>query len=239
MGKQLVFNIGDNVFKTKNDLKNFTKSILNKYSFNSPIDTIDYNFICELLKRHPEYDRKVGSGIKSIVIRPDGHWGKTRCFHIICIDGTETDFSYINCIDNDTSREPLRMFKLSARGAVEGQIITHLSNYIRRTIDGNNNVVCEMEKIRIKREEATVDHIPPLTFDKIVEGFIKMKNIDPSQIEYTGFGDNEYNKQFKDPYIKTQFATYHKTVAKLRVISKHNNLTQNKKNFSKQIEIKF
>jgi hypothetical protein len=239
MAMRQTFQIGDNYFKTKAEFKDFTKAILNKYELNKAIDTTDFEFISELLKRHPECERKIGSGIKDIVIRTDGNWGKTRCFHIQRTDGTETDFSYINCIDNDTSREPMRMFKQSARSAVKEQVVSHLSSYVSRTKDSTDNVVCQKSKTKIHKEQATVDHIPPITFDRIVNDFLQIKKIEPSQIEYVGFGDNEYNKQFKDESMRTEFANYHRQVAKLRVISRQENLTQKKKNFDEQITIEF
>jgi len=231
MAQRQTINIGDKTFKTKAESKEFIKTILNKYELLTPIDTIDFQFISELLKRHPEYERKVGSGINVIVIKMDGNWGKTRCFHIQRTDGTETDFSYINCIDNDTSREPMRMFKQSARSAIEEQIVSHLSRYLNRNIDSNNNVICQKSLKEIHRDQATVDHTPPITFDKILTDFLLINSIEPSQIEYIGFGDNEYNKQFRDEKIRIEFADYHRQVAKLRVISRHENLTQKKKNF--------
>ena len=239
MAQRQTINIGEKIFKTKAESKDFVKAILNKYELQNSLDTTDFQFICELLKRHPEYDKKLGVGITKIIIKLDGNWGKTRCFHIKRIDGTETDFSYLNCIDNDTSREPLKMFKQCARSAVKDQVVSHLSNYIRRTIDNDNNVVCEKSQLKIRREQATVDHTPPITFDKILNDFLKLKNIEPSQIEYTGFGDNEYNKEFKDEQIKSEFANYHRQVAKLRVISSDENLRQKKKNFNEQTELNF
>ncbi len=239
MAKRQAFFINDKTFKTKTELKDFVKAILNKYELNKAIDTIDLQFISELLKRHPEYDRKIGIGIKAIVVKIDGNWGKTKCFHIQRTDGTETDFSYNNCIDNDISKEPLKMFKQSARSAVKNQIVSHLSNYISRTKDNNDNVICQKSQTKINKGQATVDHIPPITFDRIVTDFILMKNIEPSQIEYIGFGDNEYNKEFKEENLRSEFAKYHKEVAKLRVISKQENLKQKKKNFNEQLKIEF
>ncbi len=239
MAKRQTFYIEGKTFQTKAEFKDFVKTILNKYELNKPIDAADFLFISELLKRHPEYDRKIGSGIKAIVIKIDGNWGKTRCFHIQRTDGTETDFSYIHCIDYDTSREPMKMFKQSSRSAVKDQIISHLSNYISRTKDRNGNIICQKSQAKINKEQAEVDHIPPITFDRIVSDFLLIKNIEPSKIEYIGFGDNEYRKEFKDENLKIEFANYHKQVAKLRIISKQENLTQKKKNFDEQLKIEF
>lgn len=192
MAKRQAFSIGDKMFQTKAEFKEFVKIILRKYEINNAINVEDLQFISELLKRHPEYDAKIGSGIKAIVVKTDGNWGNTKCFHIQRTDGTETDFSYITCIDNDRSREPIKMFKQSARSAVRDQIVSYLSNYISRNKDINDNVMCQKSQTKINKEQATVDHIPPMTFDKIITDFISIKKIDPSQITYVGFGDNEY-----------------------------------------------
>jgi hypothetical protein len=237
MAKRQTFNLLDKTFQTKADFKEFFKTILNKYDLNAAIGDTDLQYVSELLKRHPEYQKKIGSGINEIVIKTDGKWGKTRCFHIQRTDGTQTDFSYINCIDNEISREPMRMFRLSARNAVEEQIIAHLSSYISRNKDNTDNVLCQKSRTKIHKKNATVDHIPPMTFDKIVTDFLQFKKLDPSQIEYVGFGDNEYHKEFKDNNIKTEFENYHRHVAKLRVISRHENLTQKKKSFGQQIAL--
>ena len=234
MAKRQKFKLLDNTFKTKAEFKKFVKTILNKYDIDGVIDDTDFQYISELLKRHPEYEKKIGSGIKHIVIRTDGKWGKTRCFHILRTDGSQTDFSYINCIDNDISREPMKMYKASARSAVKKQISSFLSNYITQTKDYADNVISQKSNTKINTKDATVDHIPPMTFDKIANDFLQIKQLDPSQIEYMGFGDNQYHKEFREEAIKVEFEEYHRKVAKLRVISRHENLTQKKKNFEQQ-----
>jgi hypothetical protein len=239
MKERPTFEIAEKVFKTKTELKTFTKTILNKYVVNNSLDKSDLEFITELLKRHPEYENKIGKGINDIVVRTDMRWQKTKCFHIVRVDGTETDFSYLSCIDNDTRQEPIKMFKLSARSAIADQVVQHLVNYKSRMIDADGYMPCEKTRTKIKYEDATVDHTSPMTFNKIVEDFLTLKNIVVSEIEFTGFGDNEYYKQFKDENLKQEFSDYHREVAILRVISKQSNLTQKKKNFEHQTQINF
>jgi hypothetical protein len=232
MASNISLQIGDRCFKSKTELKTFVKAILHKYEIGVSIRNPDLDFISLLLKRHPEYSEKVGNGIQSIVVRKDKAWGKTKCFYIVRIDGTYTDFSYIHCIDNDTSQESIKMFKASARNAVSGQVIEYLKDYFKYGLDSENHFVCEISKIKVHKDQAHVDHIPPITFAKIVKDFIKSRNIDPAQIEFVGFNDNEFKKQFKNENLKTDFQNYHRQVAKLRVVGKRENLTQKKKNFN-------
>jgi hypothetical protein len=237
MRKTQAFQIGNKSFNNKASLILFIKGILNKYDLNACVNNDDLSFLKFLLTLHPDYLVKVGCGVKAIKIKLDGHWGKTRCFHILRIDGTETDFSYLNCINNSASKEPLKMFKEAARTAIAEQVVTYLINYIKRTIDSNGKVICEKTRTKILRQEAVVDHTPPITFDKIVMDFLEVKKLDLQQIEYHGFGDNEYNKRFKDEKLAKEFSEYHKRIAKLRVISKHQNLTQKKKGFGEQLQL--
>ena len=230
MGKPQKIEVGSRVFNTKAECLNYTKDILNKYNLEEHLNENDLLYILELLKRHTDYKIKIGIGVKSIVIRKDTEWGTTRLFYIIRHDDTGTDFSYPSCVNNDTSREPLKMFKLSARSAVKDQIEKHLMNY-KRTIDADGHVLCEKMGTKIKWSEAEVDHTPPLTFNSIVEKFMQTNNLEPSQVEYTGFDDNQYRKEFKDINLRGLFAEYHRSVANLRVISKQENLRQKRKNF--------
>jgi len=153
MAKRQVYNLLDKTFQTKADFTNFFKTILNKYELNVAIDNTDLHYISELLKRHPEYDKKIGSGIQEIVIKLDGKWYKTRCFHIIRTDGTQTDFSYLHCINNDTSREPIKMFKASARSAVEEQIRSYFLDYISQNEDSNGNIICQKSQTKIHKKK--------------------------------------------------------------------------------------
>jgi hypothetical protein len=68
---------------------------------------------------------------------------------------------------------------------------------------------------------------------------LEVKKLNPADIEYDGFGDNEYNKKFKDKILEVEFSNYHKQVARLRVISKHENLIQKKKGFVSQLSIQY
>ena len=239
MRKVNILQIHNITFASNTELIEYVKNILHKYNLNEFIDIEDRTFLSCLLQRHPEYVSKVGSGIEEMFIKLDGRWKKTRCFHILRTDKSQTDFSYLKCISNNISGQPLKMFKDAARTAVKNQVLTYLINHNRKTIDSNGTVVCEKTRQRIPKEVATVDHTPPKTFDKIVSDFIQIKNINLFVIEYDGLGDNQYHKQFKSQSLSDEFSAYHKITAKLRVISKAENLSQKKKGHNEQLSIAF
>ncbi|WP_404977818.1 DCL family protein [Asticcacaulis sp. BE141] len=70
--------------------------MLSRYSIGDVLNENDTTVLSALLKRHPDYDRKVGSGVARFdVILAD--YG-THCFRIIRTDGTKERFSYPTCI---------------------------------------------------------------------------------------------------------------------------------------------
>jgi len=230
MARNEPIEIGTRVFKTKAELKELAKSILNKYGIGQTLDESDFGFVLELAKRHPEYNsRLVGSGIEKITVRLAPPW-KTRCFYIIRRDGSSTDFSYDHCINNDTANEPSKMFRQAARRAIKDQVVKYVSNYRKQTQDKDGNIICEATGVKLKMYEEEVDHVSPLTFDEIVNNFVGLKRIDLSKVGYTGLGDNEVEKHFADENLRNEFAEYHKSVARLQVVSRTHNRTQKKKN---------
>lgn len=228
MGKSIEIHIAGQVFRNKTSLLAFLKIMLNKYELEETINENDLNFLTALLERHPEYLLKIGSGIDRIVIKKQGKY-QTRCFIIVRTDKSTTDFSYAHCVNNDLTNEPKRMFNASCRSAVDPQVKEFKFRNILRKVDGSYYVICQITKNELSLDEAHVDHTPPLTFDNIVNDFIKKRNLNPSKIQYMGFDDNESDKRFEDSSLEITFAEYHREVANLRMINKFDNLKQNKK----------
>ena len=94
---------------TKIYKKERCQEILNK----GFISVEDENFLLELIKSHPNYELKVGNGILEFFIKKT-QWGNNG-FYIKRIDATETDFSYIQCL-NPTSK--LQNIKTACRSAI-------------------------------------------------------------------------------------------------------------------------
>lgn len=228
MRKASTFEIHDQTFNTQSSLKMFIQSILHGSGIELPVSNYNFEFLSKLLDRHPRRDEKVGVGIKSFIVRKD-IYGRTKCFWIVRLDGTETEFSYDKCIKGNKVTNPLKLFYEAARVTIDPQIEAYRESYIKAYKDSNGKFPCEKTGKMLSRKEENVDHIPPLTFKKIVENFLEKTNHDLSSIGYSGFGDGEVHKKFMDESLKSEFATYHMQVARLRVISRKENLTQPKK----------
>jgi hypothetical protein len=70
--------------------------MLNRYRPTQLVCEEDAADLAALLKRHSEYEEKVGVGIDHFeVMRAE--YG-TQCFRLVRTDGTGEDFSYLHCI---------------------------------------------------------------------------------------------------------------------------------------------
>jgi hypothetical protein len=70
---------------------------INRHSISAHISDPDNTELGWLLERHPEYQDKARCGVDYFSIR-NALYG-TRCFEIVRIDGSKTDFSYLTCLD--------------------------------------------------------------------------------------------------------------------------------------------
>lgn len=224
-----IFEIDNRLFESKKDLEEYIKEILHKYNLKSELIEEDFSFIHELLKKHPEYENKKGLGISAIKVDLDREWGRTRCFYLVRIDNTGTDFSYKKCLTPSINSDKKKNFSASARSAVRDQVIKFLNQEFFNKQDSSARIKCELSGKLILKDESDVDHIPPNTFYNIVQDFIINAEIEINNVEFVGFADNEFRREFKNEELRLAFSKYHKQVAKLRVISKKANLTQKKK----------
>lgn len=219
--------IGDKIFKTKKDAKNFIRTILYGYSVNKPLEGTDLVFIYNLLRLHPEGSKKIGIGVKSIIIENEERFKKTRHFSVIRLDDTNVDFSFEKCLSSNLN-DPIKLFTASAREAIAIQIISFKNNFFIENEDLNGNVLCQITKVLVNKKNCHIDHVPPNTFDKISSDFIKINNIDVNKIKFVE-ESNGTGQVFADSNLKNSFADYHKKNAKLRVVLATANLKQKKK----------
>lgn len=101
-------NIANEHFPTKTAARARCQEILYSYpgapgtGAGQPQEVTDpghITFLAELVKRHPEAEEKIGSGIAGfrVQVNPDGT-GNTRCFWVIHPDGGATHFSFKSCL---------------------------------------------------------------------------------------------------------------------------------------------
>jgi len=105
-------------YKTKISKKKKCQELLEK----GYLEKEDKEFLNELLKEHPNYEIKKGCGIKDFFIKKT-YW-KHNGFYIKRIDGSETDFSYRQCL---LPRTQIQKIKMACRTAISFDMINSVS----------------------------------------------------------------------------------------------------------------
>lgn len=209
-------------FHRKSDLCNYIRSIVAKYQNDRPIDKTDFDFVFDLLRNHPNAEAKIGAGVASIVVRRNPIYPATRGFYLYRIDGSSTDFSWVECV----SPSPKRKKVLAAlRFAVESQTIA-----FKRAFFDNGGGHCELTGEPITFVGSHVDHVPPLTFDRLVDQFCCEYGLNLEALPLRDeFADNRYIDVLDDDVVTFRFAEYHRQFANLRVLSRLGNLSYAKR----------
>lgn len=218
------FIINNEFFRTKGEVENKIQHILYNYEIGDFLIDTDFNFMADILKRHPRYFDKIGVGLKSIKIEKEREFNNSRCFILVRVDGSTTDFSYKKCLSPPTSQ--LTFFKKAGRNAITPQIIEFKNKAYELYADVNGKIRCPLTNVLIGSKDAQVDHTPPLTYNNIVSSFLNEFKIDINKLKFTGFGDNESKVCFCDMDVGLLFVGYHATIANLRIVSKIGNLRQ-------------
>ena len=73
-------------------------------------------------------------------------------------------------------------------------------------------------------KEAHVDHIPPITFEVIVETFVKANDIAPHRNMLSKKEDVQFATTFVDMELQQKFQAYHHATARLRILAAKPNL---------------
>ncbi|KAK7252639.1 hypothetical protein RIF29_36728 [Crotalaria pallida] len=88
-------------FVTVKDIQKLTyasRSILNNYLIDQPLNERDLSTMLRVLHFHPHKDKKFGSGHVGMKVGYHPKYKESRCFFLERIDGTVEDFSYRKCI---------------------------------------------------------------------------------------------------------------------------------------------
>lgn len=200
-------------FDTKMALKEYVQDILNSYPHRKPLSKEHFDFMLEILDRHPNSLEKVGLGVKFMDIRENGYGKNSRGFWIVRNDDTETDFSYLKCLNPPTGHN---IFSSACRKIVRPEI----DRFRDRFFEQARTPTCPITGKNVSPKSCHVDHAPPLTFARIVSGFISLYNVnvdDPSIFnpsEDGVIGNNLSNKM-----MIRDFVTFHNCFASLRVTS--------------------
>ena len=205
-------------FLTKNDILIRCREILQSIPDGKLISDNAYSFIVDLFRYHDEWQEKTGGCCFEITTGQTAHG--TRCFFIIRADKTKIDISFGHAVKRiPTLRSSRRLpqyvvdYKNAARTAIKEQI----SSFRKKAL--SSGPYCPITHTPLTLGNSEVDHVAPLTFDKLLYDFTRTTHgIDPCKVSV---GSIEGTIAcFDDDVLSDNWASYHKKRACLRLISK-------------------
>src|SRR5262245_21327885 len=184
--------IGTEFFKTKKSLLEKIRKMLHAAPMGVELDEPHHGFLLELLKRHPEKEKKEGVGVRAFRVTTSEY--KNRCFEIIRTDGSTTDFSFMKCV---TERSSWAEFIHALREAIRQQIWEAKEKVFR----WDEEIKCPLAGEVITREMAHVDHVHPVTFEFLAEAFAQVENLVRENLPLGPTVDGQAGRRLSDPVI--------------------------------------
>jgi hypothetical protein len=217
--------VGPLSFSTKRAAIEHFRLMLHRYDLSERVSEQDAIELRWLLDRHHERERKVGCGIDYFVVRRNPEYPTQRGFFIVRLDDSETDFSYLKCIDGGAP-DPMSEAKQAMRAEVRDDIRQAKQKYFNEHADEHGQVKCPLSGKLITIEEADADHAPPRTFDTLALAFLEARSIKADVTFVTPSADNQYAPKMADRELGAAWRAYHHKLAAIRVVARGENLAR-------------
>jgi Protein of unknown function (DUF3223) len=183
----------------------------------------DATDLLSLLERHPEASVKVGIGVDHFEVRVTEF--KNNSFYIVRTNGTGTDFSFRTCVKSKAPTIKQDVLGAFRAVVIQDKIIAR-DVFFRANKAEDGLYVCAQSGKRIRPEEGHIDHLPPMTFEVIVETFLAGRGMRYEDVLITPNADNQTSPALTDTKLTEAFRKYHGTVAKLDFVKASVNLSQ-------------
>ena len=221
MSKNLM-TIGAKSFRSAEHAKRHIRSIIAKTGDGERLESKeDEAFVIELFKRHPNADKKFGSGIVSAFVGRPSVYRQTKCFYILRSDGSYTDISWTECIRATSHRDKVVR---AMRALIKPQVI----EFKREFFDSGGDT-CSLTGQPVSWYDSHVDHIPPDTFDTLVAKFVAENYVNLAAVPLLDVGaDNTYVDMIDDDDLVDRWTRFHQQCARLRVVSPIGNLSHSR-----------
>ena len=218
MGKRKPVIVGNLRFDTKSAAKEWVRNLVARYPDGAPISPDDTAFLKDLLELHPRVDEKVGAGVQSFTIDTNWEYSNTRTIFINRTDGSRTDFSWVKCIDGETS-DQLQMQAL--RVAIMDQIIAFKQGQFL----AGKTVRCPETGEELSWQHCHVDHCAPDTFDKLVADWLSAEGITIEQVAISPSRDSSFHRKLTNEAQRVSWWNFHNAKKRLRLLSPFANLS--------------
>ena len=194
---------------TKNKIAAKCRGLLNQ----SNLSDSDMEFLKEVFLCHPNSKQKIGCGIKTIFVKKSEYGN--NCFWIKRLDDSETDISYMKCLNKSNDIDSI---KKACRTAI-WPVIRDFKDSIDFT-----DFTCPFTGEIVTSKNVHIDHYD-LKFSELFNVWIKNYELKDLIKAINVSKDGDTTVYFIDENIKNDFIKYHNDNTHLRAVSKKANLT--------------
>jgi len=203
--------IGAFQFHNKRAAELHVRDILERHDHMQRLVSDDYKFVRALLDLHPNYAKIIDCGIDSIFVQ---HIPGARRFVVRRSDSSWRDFSWRKAI---YPKPALGNLSAVLRGLIRDQI----TEYRDRFFEGCCAVCAEP----IRLANCHVDHIPPMTFQRLVADWLFTVRLTADDISIRASAGYEVWSRLEDGALEQSWQEYHAINARLRCVCKNCNLS--------------
>lgn len=200
-----MIDINGMIFKTKSEAKIFTRSRLCMFMNGSAIGDL---YIEDLIKQHPEIDRKLsGRKIVDILVYPNPITKAENMPHVVLVldDKSFEDISWKNCIDKRIKSDTVLLTQ-AMRRSIASQAIRF------KAINDKK----ECENCKTTNVPLEIDHINE--FSSIRDEFLKSRSDIPCEFDSNVAGGAEFKP--RDAIFVQDWVNYHFAAARLALLCK-------------------
>jgi hypothetical protein len=214
---------GPHNFATQAQATAFVQAMLARYQPGDRVSDDDAIALAGLLERHPRYDEKVGVGVDHFEVAAVMYGAKG--FYIVRADGSRTDFSYKRCVSGNEPSHGSRV-RAALRRVVNPDIFTAREAFFLANADADGRAPCAITGELITREQGHIDHLPPKTFEVILDAFLCAHELRIDDVRLTPSRDNQWGREIADARLRDAFREFHRRMANLEFIKAEINLAQ-------------
>jgi hypothetical protein len=216
--------IGELIFASKAAAAEHFRQMLYRYQLSDVVNEADARELFWLLKRHPTFEQKRGAGILGFVVIRAPY--NSRGFGIIRTDWSDTDFSYLKCINAPPTA--LQTVIRALRIEVQQDILQAKRHYFELNSDELGRVPCKETGALVTIDEADADHAPPFSFDVLAKTFLSARKITPDETMLTPPADNQFGRQLVNRALAADWREYHHCHADVRIVAKAKHRTMSR-----------
>ncbi|MCP3379995.1 DCL family protein [Bradyrhizobium sp. CCGUVB4N] len=207
------------------------KDMLRRYADEETVEHyLDHDDLVALLERYDaviiDGPTKIGRGIDYFFRRQNAGQGfSTPGFWVRRVDGSETDFSYIQAVKGQPKSDAQEFYD-ACRAAVAADLLAAKKRHFTAFADSTGRVPCDLTGELLAFPDAHLDHAYP-TFGQLVITFRAARGWQHGAPKGTLTlpADAQTTSTFVDSAVAQAFRLFHHGAATLRIVARHRNLS--------------